>query len=202
MNAPTGKPREVKAVLLGDTGVGKSSLVLRFVTNNFKPYSESTIGASFMSKTISVNGKNIKYQIWDTAGQEKYHSLAPMYYRGAACAIIVYDISRASTFKTLKTWVDELKNQGPKDIAIAIAGNKADLEDSREVDKNMAAAYAEEIGAFYLETSAKDDLNVQDIFVQISNRLPAAPQVDSSIIRESSRLRSQQQAQQAKKGCC
>ena len=125
-----------------------------------------------------------------------------MYYRGAAAAIIVYDISRASTFKTLKTWVDELKNQGPKDIAIAIAGNKADLEDSREVDRSMAAAYAEEIGAIYLETSAKDDLHVQDIFFQISNRLPSPPQVDASIIRESSRLRSQQQAQSVKKGCC
>ena len=91
-----------------------------------------------------------------------------MYYRGAAAAIIVYDISRASTFKTLKSWVDELRNQGPKDIAIAMAGNKADLEDSREVDRAMASAYAEEIGAIYMETSAKDDLNVQDIFIQLS----------------------------------
>ena len=90
-----GKPREVKVVLLGDTGVGKSSLVLRFVTNNFKPYSESTIGASFMSKMIMVDAKPIKFQIWDTAGQEKYHSLAPMYYRGAAAAVIVYDITRS-----------------------------------------------------------------------------------------------------------
>lgn len=114
----SGKAREVKVVLLGDTGVGKSSLVLRFVTNNFRPYSESTIGASFMSKMIVVNDTPIKYQIWDTAGQEKvptggciscwrgrancvcvsmneqYHSLAPMYYRGAAAAIVVYDITR------------------------------------------------------------------------------------------------------------
>ena len=76
MSVPDGKPREVKVVLLGDTGVGKSSLVLRFVTNNFKPYSESTIGASFMSKIVTVDGKQTKFQIWDTAGQEKYHSLA------------------------------------------------------------------------------------------------------------------------------
>jgi Ras-related protein Rab-22 len=161
MSGLEGKPREVKVVLLGDTGVGKSSLVLRFVTNNFKPYSESTIGASFMSKVVMAEGKQIKFQIWDTAGQEKYHSLArtfpsflalllcfrgiyvhksvidlfvlcvAMYYRGAAAAIVVYDITRASSFKTLRNWVDELRNQGPKDIALAIAGNKADLADRR-----------------------------------------------------------------------
>lgn len=178
-----GKPREVKVVLLGDTGVGKSSLVLRFVTNNFKPYSESTIGASFMSKMITIDSKQIKFQVWDTAGQEKYHSLAPMYYRGAAAAIIVYDITRPNTFNILKNWVDELRSKGPKDIAIAIAGNKADLANRREVDQAMAAAYADEIGAMYVETSAKDDLNVQDIFVKLSHRLPAPQQVDSNIIR-------------------
>lgn len=94
-----------------------------------------------------------------------------MYYRGAAAAIVVYDITRQNTFKTLKTWIDELQSQGPKDIAIAIAGNKADLADQRDVDRNIAQAYAEEIGAMYLETSAKDDLNVQDIFIQLSKFL-------------------------------
>ena len=87
------KAREVKVVLLGDSGVGKSSLVLRFVVNDFKPYSEATIGASFFSKLIIANNIPMKFQIWDTAGQEKYHSLAPMYYRGAAAAILVYDIT-------------------------------------------------------------------------------------------------------------
>jgi len=197
-----GKPREVKVVLLGDTGVGKSSLVLRFVQNNFKPFSESTIGASFMSKMIMVSGKPIKFQIWDTAGQEKYHSLAPMYYRGAAAAIIVYDITRLSTFKTLKSWVEELRSQGPKDIAIAIAGNKADLGSKREVDTAIASAYAEEIGAMYLETSAKDDQNVHDIFVQLSSRLPPPAAADSNVIRGgAASLRNQDKAQQ-KKSCC
>eukprot|EP00341_Mesodinium_pulex_P010414 CAMPEP_0116922212 /NCGR_PEP_ID=MMETSP0467-20121206/22123_1 /TAXON_ID=283647 /ORGANISM="Mesodinium pulex, Strain SPMC105" /LENGTH=199 /DNA_ID=CAMNT_0004600491 /DNA_START=18 /DNA_END=617 /DNA_ORIENTATION=- len=195
-----GKPREVKVVLLGDTGVGKSSLVLRFVTNNFKPYSESTIGASFMSKMIMVDGKPIKFQIWDTAGQEKYHSLAPMYYRGAAAAIIVYDITRANTFKTLKNWVEELKAQGPQEIAIAVAGNKADLEDQREIESAAAAAYAQEIGAMYLETSAKDDLNVHDIFVQLSQRLPPPPEVDTNVIKATSALN--QPAQSSSGGCC
>eukprot|EP01040_Poterioochromonas_malhamensis_P014649 gene14649-16247_t len=195
------KPREVKVVLLGDTGVGKSSLVLRFVTNNFKPYSESTIGASFMSKLITVNSKPIKFQIWDTAGQEKYHSLAPMYYRGAAAAILVYDITRMSTFRTLQNWVEELRSKGPKDIALAIAGNKADLEENREVDRKVASAYAEEINALYLETSAKDDTNVQDIFVKLSQRLPAPQAPDTNILKaNASNLRNSKPA--SKGPCC
>ncbi|CAH0478221.1 unnamed protein product [Peronospora belbahrii] len=168
------KAREVKVVLLGDTGVGKSSLVLRFVTNNFRPYSESTIGASFMSKMIVVNDTPIKYQIWDTAGQEKYHSLAPMYYRGAAAAIVVYDITRKQSLTTLKNWVKELKQLGPDNIVIAIAGNKSDLEEKREVPASQARAYAEEIGALFIETSAKEDTNVSDLFIQISQALPIA----------------------------
>ncbi|KAJ1400059.1 ras family-domain-containing protein [Ochromonadaceae sp. CCMP2298] len=196
------KAREVKVVLLGDSGVGKSSLVLRFVTNNFKPYSESTIGASFMSKMITVSGKQIKFQIWDTAGQEKYHSLAPMYYRGAAAAVVVYDITRAASFKTLRHWVDELRSKGPKDIAIAIAANKADLESKREVDKAMAIAYAEEIGAMYLETSAKDDFNVQDIFVQLSFRLPAAPEARDTSVLKATNSAASRNAQAKSGGCC
>ncbi|CAN0352662.1 unnamed protein product, partial [Discosporangium mesarthrocarpum] len=125
------KSREVKVVLLGDTGVGKSSLVLRFVTNNFKPFSESTIGASFMSKMILIDNTPIKFQIWDTAGQEKYHSLAPMYYRGAGAAIVVYDITKANSFRTLKDWINELRSQGPQDMVFAIAGNKSDMEAHR-----------------------------------------------------------------------
>ena len=93
-----------------------------------------------MSKILVVQGKQIKFQIWDTAGQEKYHSLAPMYYRGAAAAIIVYDITRPNTFKTLKNWVEELRNQGPKDIAIAVAGNKADLQNLRVILNSYLSA--------------------------------------------------------------
>ena len=170
--------REVKIVLLGDAGVGKSSLVLRFVTNSFDKYSESTIGASFMSKLIMVDGNPIKYQIWDTAGQEKYHSLAPMYYRGAAAAIIVYDITRAASFQTLKNWVRELQQLGPENIVIAICGTKSDLEDKREVSTAEARAYADEIGALFLETSAKLNKNVQDLFVDISRRLPQPQEVN------------------------
>jgi Ras-related protein Rab-5C len=198
-----------------------------------------------MSKLITVAGKPIKFQIWDTAGQEKYHSLArkifsnsflrtivtllfffvAMYYRGAAAAILVYDITRTSTFRTLQNWVEELRSKGPKDIALAIAGNKADLEDSREVDRKEAAAYAETIGALYLETSAKDDTNVQDLFIKLSEfsvfstvvllgvshlltsffqsggKLPAPQAPDANVLKaNAANLRNNKPP--AKSGCC
>mmetsp|Transcript_26507 Transcript_26507/g.59334 ORF Transcript_26507/g.59334 Transcript_26507/m.59334 type:complete len:195 (-) Transcript_26507:44-628(-) len=167
------RAREVKVVLLGDTGVGKSSLVLRFITNEFKPYVESTIGASFMSRLILVDGAPIKFQIWDTAGQEKYHSLAPMYYKGAAAAIVVYDITKRKTFETLQQWVAELRTQGPENIVITLAGNKCDLEGERQVPLDEATAYANSIGATFFETSAKTKANVEEVFLKISKLLPA-----------------------------
>ena len=101
-----------------------------------------------------------------------------MYYRGAAAAVIVYDITRASTFNTLKNWVRELQQLGPENIVIAVCGNKADMEDKREVSKEEAKAYADEIGAIFLETSAKNNKGVQDVFMELSRRLPKQQSVD------------------------
>jgi len=150
-----------------------------------------------MSKLIMVDGSPIKYQIWDTAGQEKYHSLAPMYYRGAAAAIIVYDITRAGSFQTLKNWVRELQQLGPENIVIAVCGNKCDLEDKREVSTAEANAYAEEIDALCIETSAKLNKGVQDLFVDISRKLP---QPQESNIGEVADLRSDRSGGNANNG--
>ncbi|CAL9756870.1 unnamed protein product, partial [Musa acuminata subsp. burmannicoides] len=122
-----------KLVLLGDMGAGKSSLVLRFVKGQFLEFQESTIGAAFFSQTLAVSDATVKLEIWDTAGQERYHSLAPMYYRGAAAAIIVYNISRMESFEKAKKWVQELQKQGSPNLVTALAGNKCDLDDKREV---------------------------------------------------------------------
>ena len=169
----TSKRREVKVVLLGDQGVGKSSLVLRFVTNNFKFDSETTIGASFMSKMIMIPQEDgeqmmVNFKIWDTAGQEKYHSLAPMYYRGAAAAIVVYDITRRKSFDCLKNWINELSQLGPEDIIIAVAGNKSDLKDEREIETSEAMSYCNESGYYFKETSAKSDLNIFSMFTEVA----------------------------------
>jgi small GTP-binding protein len=149
-NPEISREQSVKVVLLEDSGVGKSSLALRFVTVEFRPYSESTIGASFMSKSIRVplspsvqynEGQktvpkyseskqyqcNIGLKIGDTAGQEKYHSLAPMYYRGAEAAILVYDVTVPASFVALQDWVFELKQNASPELMLVICGNKSDL---------------------------------------------------------------------------
>ncbi|KAJ6983411.1 ras-related protein RABF1 isoform X1 [Populus alba] len=128
------KNLRVKLVLLGDSGVGKSCIVLRFVRGQFDPTSKVTIGASFLSQTIALqDSTTIKFDIWDTAGQERYAALAPLYYRGAAVAVIVYDITSPETFNKAQYWVKELQKHGSPDIVMALVGNKADLHEKREV---------------------------------------------------------------------
>jgi len=166
------KSFQFKLVLLGDSAVGKSSLVLRFVKKQFFEYQESTIGAAFLTQTVPVDDYVVKFEIWDTAGQERYHSLAPMYYRGAATAVVVYDITNRQSFVRAKSWVKELQRQGNPNIVIALAGNKTDKADQRQVDTDEAKTYADDNNIFFMETSAKTNHNVAELFKTIAKKLP------------------------------
>ncbi|KAF4799308.1 Ras-related protein Rab-5A [Turdus rufiventris] len=158
---------QFKLVLLGESAVGKSSLVLRFVKGQFHEFQESTIGAAFLTQTVCLDDTTVKFEIWDTAGQERYHSLAPMYYRGAQAAIVVYDITNEESFARAKNWVKELQRQASPNIVIALAGNKADLANKRAVDFQEAQAYADDNSLLFMETSAKTSMNVNEIFMAI-----------------------------------
>eukprot|EP00033_Pygsuia_biforma_P000452 GCRY01000537.1.p1 GENE.GCRY01000537.1~~GCRY01000537.1.p1 ORF type:complete len:204 (+),score=32.83 GCRY01000537.1:164-775(+) len=163
---------QFKLVLLGESAVGKSSLVLRFVKGQFQEYQESTIGAAFLTQTVCLDDTTVKFEIWDTAGQERYHSLAPMYYRNAQAAIVVFDITNPDTFTKAKQWVKELQRQASANIVIALAANKADLASKRKIETEDAQAYADENGLLFMETSAKTAFNVNEIFVDIAKKLP------------------------------
>jgi len=121
------KSVQVKLVLLGEAAVGKSSVVLRFVSNEFQANKEPTIGAAFLTQKCRLEDRVLRYEIWDTAGQERFHSLAPMYYRNAQAAVVVYDVTKASSLEKAKSWVKELQRQANPNIVIALAGNKVDL---------------------------------------------------------------------------
>ncbi|MXQ97789.1 hypothetical protein E5288_WYG018385 [Bos mutus] len=177
---PNGQPQaskicQFKLVLLGESAVGKSSLVLRFVKGQFHEYQESTIGAAFLTQSVCLDDTTVKFEIWDTAGQERYHSLAPMYYRGAQAAIVVYDITNQETFARAKTWVKELQRQASPSIVIALAGNKADLANKRMVEYEEAQAYADDNSLLFMETSAKTAMNVNDLFLAIGKASQESP---------------------------
>jgi len=172
VSSANGKVCQFKLLLLGETAVGKSSLVLRFVRDEFHEYQESTIGAAFLTQAVNLSDYTVKFEIWDTAGQERYASLAPMYYRGAQAAIVVYDITNRDTFNRAKQWVKELQRQGNTSLVIALAGNKSDLAVKRKVESEEASAYAEENAILFMETSAKSSTNVSDLFVALAKKLP------------------------------
>ena len=156
--------KSIKLVLLGESSVGKTSIVSRFVNQQFTDLQDSTIGAAYFSKLSMIKGENYRLEIWDTAGQERYHSLAPMYYRGAKGAIVVFDITSANSFEKAKSWISELKLTANMNVQITLVGNKTDLQHRRQVLSDTAKNYAEQEELTYIETSAKNNINIDDIF--------------------------------------
>lgn len=161
-------PPAYKVVLLGDSSVGKTSLVHRFTTDCFEPHLANTIGAAFISKEYkcpnSPDSRTVKFEIWDTAGQERYKSLTPMYYRNAKTALVCFDMSSTDSFERAKYWIEQLSLLGPPDINIKVVGNKMDLEDDTDV---LVAQFCRERLLPILKTSALLGTGVNELFEQI-----------------------------------
>ena len=139
-----------KIVLIGDSGVGKSNILSRYLKNEFLVDTKSTVGVEFGAKKITVNNVNVKAQIWDTAGQERYQSITNAYYKGSKGAILVYDITSKSTFENLDNWITKLKSNSDENITIVLVGNKVDLEESRKVTKEEAENKAQQYSNQFL----------------------------------------------------
>lgn len=162
---------EAKIVLLGDSGVGKSSLALRYTQGRFSPFHEVTIGAAFLQQLIRLrDGTQLKLHIWDTGGQERFRAMAPLYYRDAMGAVIVYDCTDEKSFESVKYWLNELRNKGPPNVCLAVVGNKCDVED-KKVDTSDAKAFCDENDMLYIEASAKTGENVLTVFSTLANKI-------------------------------
>ena len=153
-----------KIVIVGDSGVGKTNLITRYLKNDFKPETKATIGVEFSDKKYIYKNKNIKIQIWDTAGQERYRSLTSMYYKGAKGAILVYDITSKNSFENIDKWLIEMKKTADENIKIILIGNKCDLIEKREVKEDDGKIKAKDLNVPFMETSALNCINVEKAF--------------------------------------
>ena len=166
------KTNSYKLVFLGDSAVGKSCIVSRYVRKDFLEFQEPTIGAAFNTAIVDLDSYKVKFEIWDTAGQERYRSLAPMYYRGAKVAIVVYDITCLDSYKGALSWINEIKRKGSPDCIIALVGNKCDLEKSRKVNNRDVVEYSQLNEVYQLDVSAKTNYNIDKLFTNLAKRIP------------------------------
>ncbi|KAG7480585.1 hypothetical protein MATL_G00057800 [Megalops atlanticus] len=189
-----------KLLIIGDSGVGKSSLLLRFADNTFSGSYITTIGVDFKIRTVEINGEKVKLQIWDTAGQERFRTITSTYYRGTHGVIVVYDVTSAESFVNVKRWLHEI-NQNCDDVCRILVGNKNDDPNSKVVETNDAQKFAEQMGISLFETSAKENINVEEMFNCITElvlrakkaKQPQQPQNDVVKLNKNSKR---------KKKCC
>ncbi|KXS22278.1 GTP-binding protein ypt1 [Gonapodya prolifera JEL478] len=193
-----------KLLLIGDSGVGKSCLLLRFADDTYTESYISTIGVDFKIRTIELEGKTVKLQIWDTAGQERFRTITSSYYRGAHGIIVVYDTTDKDTFHNVRQWMQEIDRYASEGVNKLLVGNKADLVNKRQVETAEAKEFADSLGIPFLETSAKNATNVEQAFLtmakQIKDRMgamPAAQPAKASTVKPGEKLPAQQAG-----GCC
>jgi len=158
----------IKLLLIGDSGVGKSCLLLRFSDDSFTPSFITTIGIDFKIRTIELDGKRIKLQIWDTAGQERFRTITTAYYRGAMGILLVYDVTDDKSFANIRNWIRNIEQHASENVNKILIGNKCDLIDKKMIDTAKGKALADEYQIKFMETSAKNSINVEDSFITLA----------------------------------
>lgn len=195
---------QIKLLMIGDSGVGKTCLLLRYANDSFSPTFITTIGIDFKIKNIQLDGKRIKLQIWDTAGQERFRTITTSYFRGAQGILLVYDVTDRQTFTSIRNWVAQIQMHADVNVNKILIGNKCDMNDQRAVTTAEGEALANEYNIHFFETSAKQDLNVEKAFITI------ATDVKNRMIDEGSsgqstgghRIVATKTPKEEKRGCC
>ena len=168
-----------KVVLVGESGVGKTSIITQFIDQTFQEDQQSTTGGTFSTKSVICdNGNTLKFEIWDTAGQERYRSLTKMFYKDANAAVLVYDITRKDSFEELQNyWSQQIKESSPPNIILAIAANKSDLINQEAVEEEKAREFANELGAIFVSTTATTVESINELFIEIAKKYTNATDI-------------------------
>ena len=156
----------LKYIIIGDSAVGKSNILTRYVYEKFNEEFQSTLGVEFAAKNAIIDNKIYRIQIWDTAGQESFRSITRAYYKNSVCAFIVYDITNRTSFENVKTWLDDIQKQCPQTTFLVLVGNKIDLENERQILYEEGASFAEKNNMLFIETSAKTGQNIENLFMK------------------------------------
>ncbi|KAM3137449.1 hypothetical protein pb186bvf_010422 [Paramecium bursaria] len=197
-----------KFIIIGDTSVGKSCILYQFLEQKFRTKHEMTVGVEFGAKMMEIQNKRIKIQVWDTAGQEAFKSITRQYYKSAAGAILVYDITRKESFENIKDWIKECTNYGTSDLKCILIGNKNDLEKDRKVSKADGEQLAKENGFTFLEVSAKTNYNVNNVFYKLAEEIVSSihqkREQQPNVVMPGVRLGLEDKTPQkpVKSGCC
>ncbi|VEL25392.1 unnamed protein product [Protopolystoma xenopodis] len=191
-----------KLLLIGDSGVGKSCLLLRFADDTYTETYISTIGVDFKIRTIELDGRIVKLQIWDTAGQERFRTITSSYYRGAQGIIVVYDVTDLQSFNNVSTWLREIELYAHMNVNRLLVGNKCDMATKKVVDTDRAYRYAEELGIPFLETSAKDATNVEEAFIKMAQQIKAHTVPLQGSPASTVTVNNTQPVKQSSGGCC
>ena len=197
-----------KIIIIGDTCVGKSNILSRYLKDEFKEDSKSTVGVELGTKFIKVKDVGTKLQIWDTAGQERYKSITSSYYKGSHGCFIVYDITSETSFENVEKWYEQAQKDASKEVSIILVGNKCDLENERKVSKEKGEEKAKSLNVPFFETSALSKINIDDIFREMVNNIydrtggPKTDEDDDIEIVNENAVNLNSQAPPQKKGCC